>query len=329
MALTPDISIITVSWNVWDLLRACLAELERHSAPTADPQLRLLHPAPGQSRALSMEVVVVDAASADATPALLPVLFPWVRLLPAKDNVGFPRGNNLGFQASRGRTAFFLNPDTLARAPAIVRLHEALYADDRLGAVGPALIRGDGRLQDSRRLFPAPLTGFLESTWLGRVWARNPWARRYRLQDWPAAFAQRTDWLEGAALMVRREAFAETGGFDEAFFMYSEEPDLCRRLRVAGWRILYCPQARITHFGGRSSAQVPAQTHIAFNTSKVLYYRKHWGPGWAEALRRYLLLEFGLLFGLEGAKLLLGHKISLRQHRVQAYWQVLASRLRP
>ncbi len=324
MAAICDLSLIIVSWNVWDRLRDCLTSLERASTATAEPGLRTV-----TGSDLRFEVVLVDAASADATPALVPTLFPWVRLLTPGVNVGFSRGNNLGYQASRGHTLFFLNPDTVVEAPALAILWATLQAQPQVGVAGPRLVRADGQLQESRRRFPTPVTGFFDSTWLGRMWSGNPWSRHYQCRNWPHTFAQGVDWLEGAALMIRREAFAAVGGFDERFFMYSEELDLCRRIHTAGWRIRYVPAAAIIHHGGTSAAQVPAQTHIVFNTSKVLYYRKHFGPGWSEILRYYLLIEFGLQLLGETAKLLAGHKPALRQQRIQAYLRVLTSRLRP
>jgi hypothetical protein len=109
--------------------------------------------------------------------------------------------------------------------------------------------------------------------------------------------------------------------------MYSEELDLCRRVKQAGWRILYVPEAVIIHYEGRSSEQVVAARHIHFNTSKVRYARKWFGPGWAAALRHYLLLEFRVQLWIEHIKAALGHKRTLRQTRIAAYRQVLASGL--
>ena len=329
MANTCNLSIIIVSWNVWDYLRDCLTSLERASDATSEPTLRVLSSSAAPNTQLCFEVVLVDAASEDATPALIPSLFPWVRLLTPGQNVGFSRGNNLGYEASRGQILFFLNPDTLVEAHAVVTLWTALQAQPAVGVAGPRLMRTNGEQQDSRRRFPNPVTGFFESTWLGRSWPGNPWSQYYHCRNWPRAFAQGVDWLEGAALMIRRKTFAGVGGFDERFFMYSEELDLCRRIRTAGWRIHYVPAATIIHHGGSSSAQVPAQTHIIFNTSKVLYYRKHFGPLWAECMRYYLLTEFALQLLGETAKLLMGHKPALRQQRIQAYLQVLTSRLFP
>ena len=324
-----DLSIVLVSWNVWDYLRACLAGLENGSQPTADPRLRSLPAADASRPAVRFEVIVVDAASGDATRDLLPVLFPWVRLRAETTNVGYSRGNNLGAEISQGECLFFLNPDTLVDARAITTLLHRLATQPTIGAVGPKLIMANGRRQESHHRFPTRLSGFFESTWLGRMWPRNPWVRRFHYRDWPDDFTQDVDWLEGAALMVRRRTFQAVAGFDEAFFMYSEETDLCHRLHRAGWRVVYCPEARIVHYGGISSDQAPARTHIVFHTSKILYYRRYFGPLWAETLRRYLLMEFVCQTVLEGCKLLVGHRLPLRRRRLRAYRQVWASRLRP
>ena len=118
------------------------------------------------------------------------------------------------------------------------------------------------------------------------------------------------------------------GPFDEGFFMYSEELDLCHRLKDAGGRIIYVPEARVIHYEGRSSEQVVASRHIYFNRSKIRYTAKYFGPGLAETLRRYLLLEFWLQLWIERTKWLLGHKRPLREQRIGAYREVLATGLR-
>ena len=362
-----DLAIVIVSWNVWDLLRACLRSIERESQATEDPRVRRFGPE-GQA---TLQVLVVDNASQDHTRDLLPRLFPWVRFLPQDENLGFTAANNraleeLGFgrtsplpqplswlspsplhswrgegvasSAIRGRgevqgkrevpnAVFFLNPDTELLPGSLWTLHQALAQDETIGVVGPQLRYGDGSVQSSRRRFPTRLTGFFESTWLGRRWPENPWRRRYHLADWPPTFRQDVDWLVGAAFLVRGEALAQVGLFDEGFFMYSEELDLCRRIKEAGWRVVYEPAAVVIHYEGRSSEQAVAARDRHFHSSKVRYYRKVFGPVWAELLRRYLLLEFRLQILVEGAKLLLGHRRALRRARIQAYREVLASRL--
>jgi GT2 family glycosyltransferase len=340
---TVDLSIIIVSWNVWDLLRACLQAIERVSRLSGgNPAVRVIGP-PAQPATL--EVIVVDSASEDATVDGVRALFPWVRLITSTENLGFTRGNNHGYRESRGSFVFFLNPDTdftpTIDAPAgeisnaLWELFTAIRNDPKVGLVGPQLRYADGSVQSSRRCFPTPLTGFWESTWLAQCWPENPWSRHLRMADWPATLRQDVDWVVGAAMLARRTALqaimspGDPGPFDEAFFMYSEELDLCRRLRQAGWRIVYAPEAVIIHYEGRSSEQVVAARHIHFNTSKVLYYQKYFGNFWMELLRRYLLLEFRVQLGLEWLKWRLGHKRALRVARIKVYRQVLATGLRP
>lgn len=339
---TCDLSIIIVSWNVAELLSACLRSIEQLSrAPVSGVlQTRAFGPA---DPARTLEVVVVDNASDDDTVARVRRDFPWVRLIEAGANLGFSAGNNLGYAQSRGRFVYFLNPDTELttgrepgdQADSLWTLFRAIEAAPDVVMVGPQLRYADGTLQSSRRRFPTPATGFFESTWLGRLLPVNPWTRRLHMDDWPGDFTQDVDWLVGAAMLAQRRALEAVrspeyvGPFDETFFMYSEEVDLCRRLKDAGGRILYVPDARVIHHEGRSSAQVVAARHIHFNRSKVRYAAKHFGRGWAEALRRYLLLEFRVQIWQERLKLLLGRQPELRHARIQAYREVLTTGLRP
>ncbi|MFN8445111.1 MAG: glycosyltransferase family 2 protein [Caldilineaceae bacterium] len=365
---TCDLSIIIVSWNVWKLLSACLNSIERHSRPSSlpDSSLRVFGP---PDSTCTLEVIVVDNASSDATCDELPTQFPWVRLIRSESNLGFTKGNNLGYQQSRGGCIFFLNPDTeLVTLPtpsdSLWLLYSALLESPAVGMVGPQLRYADGSWQNSRRRFPTPLTGFFESTWLGQAWPTNPWLRHMHMSDQPATARHEVDWITGAAMLARREALEEAaeGGvgrqgdgktrrqedretgrvspdtepalrhspqiFDEGFFMYSEELDLCKRVRDAGWRILYIPDTQLIHYEGKSSEQVVAARHIRFNTSKVRYWRKWFGPVWAELLRNYLLLEYRWQLLSEWVKLKLGHRPDLRTARIAAYRQVLQSGLR-
>jgi len=319
----------------------------------------------------NLEVIVVDNASHDDTPAQIAAHFPWVRVIASDRNLGFTGGNNRGYAASRGRFIYFLNPDTelgggargegrgatvgaarsrtsqpegasagdaqspisnLPISQSLSILFSAIAADPTIGVIGPQLRYADGSPQPSARRFPTPLTGFFESTWLGRAWPSNPWARRMLMADWPVDRAGDVDWLVGAALLCRRAALEAVatpdGPFDEGFFMYSEELDLCRRIKQAGWRVVYEPAALVIHHEGKSSEQVSTQRHIRFNTSKVRYWRKWFGPRWSEALRRYLLLEYRVQVWVEQVKLWLGRKPALRRERIAAYRAVIESGLR-
>jgi N-acetylglucosaminyl-diphospho-decaprenol L-rhamnosyltransferase len=303
----PDISIIIVSWNVRERLRACLASLPA--------------PSPG------VETIVVDAASADGTPEMVRAEFPAVQLIASPDNVGYSRGNNLGLAQARGRYAFILNPDTELDDQTLPVMRAYLDDHPQVGVLGPRLLLPDRSVQASRRRFPTLATALFESTWLAGLAPRRVLVDYYAA-DLPEGQPAEVDWLVGAALMVRRAVWEQVGVLDEGFFMYSEELDWQRRIKAAKWKIVYLPEARVRHFEAQSSAQVPAATHIRFNTSKVRYFRKYHGPLAGEFLRWYLLSQFAFQLVLEGVKGALGHKRALRQARVAAYWAVLRSGLR-
>ena len=275
--------------------------------------------------------------------------FPAVRLIANAANLGFTCGNNQGLAVARGRCVFFLNPDTEVVGDALVTMVAYLDAHPEAGALGPQLRYGDGSLQSSRRRFPTFATALFESTPLAWHWPDNPWARRYRMEDQESGIrsqesgvrgqgevaagslahvGQEVDWVVGAALLVRREILAQVGGFDEGYFMYSEELDLCRRIKAAGWQIVYLPTAQIIHHEGKSSEQVVAARHIRFQTSKVRYFRKFHGPLQAEALRVFILASFAVEWLLEACKWLLGSRRPLRRERMGAYGQLLRSGLR-
>ncbi len=336
---TCHLSIIIVSWNVRELLDACLQSIARVSQPlgAGEDTLRLFGP---RDQTSMLEVIVVDNASEDGTATHVSAQFSWVRLVTSDRNLGFTAGNNLGYAESSGRFVYFLNPDTELvsndeQGDSLWQLYIALRDAEGVGMAGPQLRYADGSVQSSARRFPTRLTGFFESTWLGRAWSGNPWAQRLHMDDWRVDFTHDVDWLVGAAMLARRTALEEVrmpdlaGPFDEGFFMYSEEVDLCYRLKRAGWRIIYASDVRVIHYEGRSSEQVVAARHIHFNTSKVRYYGKVFGRGWAGLLRRYLLLEFRGQLWLERFKRLLRSQPELRQQRIVAYKAVLASRLRP
>lgn len=307
MADLSRLSIIIVSWNVRDLLAACLASLPREA-----------------------ETIVVDNASGDGSAAMVLARFPHVRLITNEDNLGFTRANNQGIVQSQGSFILFLNPDTVVQNEALDTMITYLHEHPNVGVVGPQLRYGDGSLQSSRRRFPTLATALFESTPL--AWhlnpARNRLALRYHMADRQPHQVQEVDWLVGAALLTRREVLHQVGGFDESYFMYSEELDWCRRVKKAGWRIVYLPAATITHYEGKSSEQVVAARHLRFNTSKVRYFRKHHGALQAGVLRLALLAMYAVEWLIEFAKWLAGSRRALRRERLRAYGQLIRSGLR-
>lgn len=301
-----DLSIVIVNWNVKELLRNCLRAL----LDQADPDL-------------SCEIIVVDSASSDGSVQLVQQEFPQVQLIASAENLGYAGGNNAGAAAARGRYLFLLNPDTVVKPGALAQLVSYLDAHPRAGAVGPQLLWPDGSVQSSRRRFPTVGSLFWESTLLGQWFPHNRYLQRYHLLDRPADQAQLVDWVVGAAIVIRRDAWLQVGPLDETFFMYFEETDWCRRSAAAGWETHYLPAAQVVHFEGQSSGQVVAARTLRFQRSKLRYARKYFGAGWAAGLRLFLWLTFAFQWAEEGVKWLLGHRRELRRERLLAYGQIL------
>lgn len=306
----PDVSILIVSWNVRDLLLQCLESL------------------PAGADGLTFETIVVDNASGDGTVEAVRMSFPAVRVIANPENRGFTGGNNQALTVATGDSLFLLNPDTLVQPGAVTALHYYLLAHPEVGIAGPRLRNADGTTQPSRRRFPTVATLFTESTIVQEYLPDLGLFHRHYVDDQPVDKPQQVDWIVGAAMFVRRAVYAQIGGMDERFFMYSEELDWCRRAVAAGWQVAYDPEAEIIHFEGRSSEQVVAARHIRFFSSRVRYAAKYHGASLATVLRWWLLGTFALQWLREGCKWLLGHKRSLRSERMAAYRQVLRSRLR-
>lgn len=329
-ASAPDLSIVIVNWNVRELLRRCLNSI------LGSDGLFVGLATPGfPTGGWRAEVIVVDNASADGSVAMLARGFPWVQVIDNRENLGFTRANNQGLAASRGRYVLFLNPDTELAPAALGLLLGYAETHPQVGIIGPQLRYGDGSLQSSRRRFPTLATFFLESTVVQRWWPRNRVLSRYYVLDQPDDAASQVDWVVGACMLLRRMVLDQIGGFDEGFFMYSEELDLCRRAVDAGWQVVYLPAAVVTHHEGKSSEQVVAARHIRFYSSRVRYVRKYHGRLAAAAVRSFLLLTFVYQWAEEAAKWLASAVVlsqrsqrSMRRERMTAYGQVLRSGLR-
>jgi hypothetical protein len=316
-----DLSIVIVSWNVRDLLRRCLQSIIAEAGPHPDQRVWRIED-------WGLEIILVDNASTDGSPDMVRAEFPPVRLIANDENRGFTAANNQGLELCRGRYLLLLNPDTELLADALATMLSYMDAQPEVGALGPRLLYADGSQQSSRRRFPTFSTAVVESTVIQEWWADNRILRRYYMADTPDDATQPVDWVVGACLLVRREAYEQVGGLDEGFFMYSEELDWCRRLKAAGWQVIYLPTATIIHHEGKSSEQVVPARHIHFQSSKVRYFRKHHGAFQADTLRWFLLATYLYQMGREGAKWLVGHKRPLRAERMSAYRQVLRSGLR-
>lgn len=311
-----DLSIIIVSWNVSDLLRACLETVMAGSLVLDE----------GRSGGIKAEIIVVDSASEDDTLAMLKD-FPQVVVDAQGENIGFTRGNNQGFVRARGRYLLMLNPDTEVMGDAIAQMVAYMDAHPDVGIVGPRTLNSDGSIQSTRRRFHTRWTAFFESTWLEGYAPRHVLDEFYVKDIEDDAIAD-VDWVQGSALMARREVYEQVGGLDEGYIMYAEEMDWCKRAKDAGWRVVYWGVGSIVHHGGKSTEQAGAFKHIHFQTSKVRYFRKYHGVLFSEILRLFLLVSYASQYMIEGIKAFIGHKRRMRQGRMRVYRQVIQNGLR-
>lgn len=276
------LSIIIVSWNVRDLLHACLASVPAAVTPSASHLA--LHPA----SLTSYETIVIDNASADGSADSVATDFPDVHLIRNTANLGFGRANNQGIALAQGRYLLLLNSDAIAPAGVFASLVDFMETHPQAGACSPALLLPDGSAQPFA-FGHDPSPGYLLRRGINRLLFDRP------LHDWATAVSQPVDWVSGACMMIRRQALAQTGGFDEAIFMYFEDADLCLRLRRAGWEVWWHPAAAITHLGGQSMKQNPG-ARAAYQQSLRYFYHKHYGKA-AQRLLGVALGGYRLLAG--------------------------------
>ena len=261
----PDISTIIVSFNTRDTLRECLTALDRETIGMAH------------------EAIVVDNASRDGSAEMVASEFPQVRLVRSATNLGFGPANNRGFAIARGRYVVLLNSDAFPQPGSIRRSLEHMESHREVGLGGGRLISRDGSWQPSARMFPSLLNELLMISGMA---ARHPRSKLMGRADrtWADPMeAAEVDWLPGAYVIIRKEALERAGHFDERFFLYYEEVDLCRRIKAAGYKIWYWPDIVVIHIGGESSktlgrvamSQAGSQLTLWRIRSQLIYYRKH------------------------------------------------------
>jgi len=252
------------------------------------------------------DVVVVDNASADGSVETVLAGDPDVTIVATGANLGFGSGVNRGVEVATGDYLLVMNPDTVVEPGTVKALSGALDRDAGLVAVGPRIDNVDGTLYPSVRSFPS-LGVATGHAFLGLVWPTNPFTRRYRMLDWDhERAAPDVDWVSGAAMLVRRSAFEAVGGFDEGYFMYVEDVDLCWRFGQAGWRIGYEPAGRVVHAVGASSRMAPYRM-IAAHHRSLLRFATKTSPGPRRALLPLVAAGLGLRTGVAWLHHVAGH----------------------
>jgi hypothetical protein len=240
----------------------------------------------------SWEAVVVDNASIDGSAAVVGKFAPDVRLISNQTNIGFARAVNQGLAATSGRDVLLMNPDCRLTSGAVDTLAAELDRFDSCAIAGPRILNPDGSIQGSARGDPDMLTGlFGRSALVRNLFPRLSISRRNVVDVHGAADSVEVDWVSGACMLARRDALTQVGGFDERYFLYWEDADLCRRLRSRGYHIRYVPRACAIHRVGQSSRTARFPAIRAFHESAYLYYATHVAPRSASrrALARLIL----------------------------------------
>lgn len=255
----PDMSIILVCWNNKAYLEPCLNSIYE-----------------GGLRS-SFDIVVVDNGSTDGSQAMLREKFPEVIIIQNDHNVGLGKASNQGIEATNGRHILLLNNDTVVNGPSLDAMVDYLDQNPDVGAVGGQLLNADGTVQSCYSGFPNLVEEFLIATRLGEMLRPG----------YPANVTDKeirsVDWMGSACLMVRRQALDTVGLLDEEYFIYGDETDLQYRLKKAGWKNYYLPQATTIHYGGRSMNRWGRRKMVY--RGHMLFYQKNYGPLRTLALR--------------------------------------------
>jgi GT2 family glycosyltransferase len=258
--LPPTLSVIIVTYACRALVLDCLASLE------------------AQRHEVDMEVVVVDNDSPDNTLEAIQESFPWVIALSAGANLGFATANNLALKSVRGRQILLLNPDTVVPAGGLLACIAALESRADVGVLGCKLVQPSGQLDHAcKRGFPRPASSLWHFMGLNRLFPRSSRFAAYTAGHIGEDEISTVDAINGAFMLIRREAIEAVGSLDESFWMYGEDLDWCYRFWMAGWKILYWPEIEVMHVKGGSSTKTRSRpANKAFHEAMWLFYKKHY-----------------------------------------------------
>lgn len=258
--------------------------------------LTALYASNKDKEAVSMEVIVVDNDRDSKLRTILKKNFPTLRYKNTGANIGFGAANNVGAALAHGQYLFFLNPDTSICRGAVAKLAQFLDKHPNAAVVAPALLDTHNRpYADQGSAELTPLAAFGSHSIFTRIWPGNPIANAYWLRRRNHNKAQKLAVIPGTAMMFRANAFKEVGGFDPRFFIYFEEHDICRRLRMNGWDVWWLPQANVQHiWHAATQASVYKQVYL---NSREEYFKKYYGFTVAGFTKMILNLnKFGLIF---------------------------------
>ncbi len=255
------LTVVIVTWNSAAFVRECLQSL------------RVGH------LNLATQIVHVDNASVDGS-AWIANGFDPVETIINEQNRGFARACNQGIRLARGQCVLLLNPDATLRTGALDEMVAYMDNHPEVGILGPKVLNTDGSLQSSCRRFPTYSAAlFNRNSLLTRLFPRNRFSRRYLRSGRTQSQIEEVDWVSAACMLVRRKAIEDVGPLDEAFFLYCEDVDWCKRMWTKGWKVVYFPKAEVVHHIGHSTSQAPLRSILEQYKSVWHYYQKHFPRG--------------------------------------------------
>lgn len=253
-----DLSIIIVNYNVKEFLQ------------------NLLHSLQKAVQNISHEIIVVDNASDDGSIEFIREKFPYVQLISNKSNLGFSKANNEGLKIAKGKYLLIINPDTIVSEDTISKMIQFLNNHEDAGLAGCKILNPDGSLQLAcRRSFPGPWTSFCKVTGLSTLFPKSKLFARYNLTYLDENETYEVDAISGSFMMMKKEVYEKVGGFDEQFFMYGEDLDLCYRIQQNGYKVYYYPGTQIIHYKGESTKRSSLDETKIFYDAMHLFVKKH------------------------------------------------------
>lgn len=234
------------------------------------------------------EIIVVDNDETKTIKQGVKKRFPFAKYVESFGNVGFGAGNNLGAKHAKGDLLFFLNPDTIVLPHALDTLVRFIKKDEKIGIVAPLLVDTSYvpyPLQGTAEL--TPFTGICSLSFINKLFPLNLISQRYWIKNWDKKMIKEVGVVPGTAFLIQKSVFEKVGGFDERFFLYFEESDLCKRVGECGYTCYIHPEARVVHLWGASS-QKRRDVDRIFSESRFLYFKKHFGVVWAYIVEFFL-----------------------------------------
>jgi hypothetical protein len=268
------VSVIIVNWNAKDFIAKCLTILAT------------------KQNNIKIEIIVVDNNSTDGSFEFIVKKFPQVKLIQNNSNTGFAKANNIGIKNSNGRYLCLINSDVEVLGSCIDQLFNYIERNPKIGLIGPKILNPDMTMQHSCRTFPSLWNNFCAAVGLSSIFPKyrifNPEQMLYSAGD---KICQ-VDALSGCFLMIRRSALDDVGMLDEDFFIYSEDIDLCKRIRQADWDIVFYPPALAIHYGGGSSSNEPTRFTVEKLKAILQYWKKHHSGLKCDCIFYILLLHY-------------------------------------